>query len=196
MNWHSPLPFLFQNDPDDKLWRPYLNWLESSYGKENEQSQTYLGLPTHQHPGSFGFERKNHIHEGVDLYAPKNTPVMSVEAGAVIAIENFTGPKANSPWWNDTQSILIEGESGVVNLGELSVLPSIVVGQKIKAGQHIGHLIPVLKNFKNRPRCMLHLELYKHGQTKSLAWGKNQKKPLELMDPTPHFHSLILKNSE
>ncbi len=78
-----------------------------------------LEIPLKPHPGAFGVLRKHHTHEGVDLYATEGEAVYAVEKGVVIAVEDFTGPKAGSPWWLDTQSVLIEGAVGVVCYGEL-----------------------------------------------------------------------------
>jgi len=63
------------------------------------------------HPGTFGAIRKFDIHTGVDLYCDHGTKVYSIEPGLVISVENFTGSLAESPWWNDTQAVLIKGVS-------------------------------------------------------------------------------------
>ena len=43
-------------------------------------TETEVPLPPH-HPGSFAFERRYHVHEGVDLYCREGEPVYAVEAG-------------------------------------------------------------------------------------------------------------------
>jgi murein DD-endopeptidase MepM/ murein hydrolase activator NlpD len=152
-------------------------------------------LPLFPHPGAFGFQRKYHVHEGIDLYCEKNTSVLAVEAGAVVAIEAFTGEIAGFPWWNDTYALLVEGTSGVVVYGEIAK-PTFAVGDNIKVGQTIGSVIPVLKNPKGRPDTMLHLELHKHGTKNAKEWpviaGHAAKRPDSLLDPTPYLLSAII----
>lgn len=109
-------------------------------------------------PGQFGAIRRYDIHTGIDLYAERDTQVVSVEDGVVVTIKMFTGINADdpSPWWNDTPAVLVEGVSGVVVYGEVS--PRVRVGQTVSAGDLIGVVEqPVLKTFKGRPMAMLHL---------------------------------------
>ena len=134
--------------------------------------------------GSFGSVRKFDTHTGIDLYCEIGTLVLAVEAGTVISIENFTGEKAGFPWWNDTQAILISGESGVVVYGECE--SKVKIGDNILAGQEIGIInTPVLKSYKGRPTVMLHLELMKHGELVTTLW--KEKRPEGLLDPTPYL---------
>lgn len=49
-------------------------------------------VPIANHPGSFGINRHQHVHTGIDLYAAYGCPVRAMEAGKIIAIEWFTGP--------------------------------------------------------------------------------------------------------
>lgn len=126
-----------------------------------------VGVPSHGHPGgSFAVQRSHGRHTGVDLYTHDGCPVYAVEQGRVIHMGPFTGPKDNSPWWNDTDCILVEGPSGVVCYGEVSVNHGTIVGAEIRKNQHIGHVKRVLKEGKERPdinghsTSMLHLELY------------------------------------
>lgn len=147
-------------------------------------------IPVHFHPGSFAFQRKNHIHEGVDIYCMNDEPVYCMEDSKVINILPFTGEIANSPWWNNTFCVLLEGESGVINYGEILPYKSIKVGDKLKEGDFIGTVERVLKKDKGRPRDMLHVELYVHGTSKHIhLWNLNMKKPTHLLDPT----NLLLK---
>ena len=85
----------------------------------------------------------------IDLYCEKGTRVLAVEDGEVISIEDFTGPKAGYPWWNDTQAVLVLGKSGIVVYGEVS--PKVKVGDKVLKGQQVAVVeIPVLKKFKRQ----------------------------------------------
>ena len=136
-------------------------------------------------PGLFGAVRKSDVHTGIDLYCERGTEVVAVEDGVVVLVEGFTGPSAPdpSPWWNDTQAILIEGVSGVVTYGEVKAL--VEVGQIVKAGDTVGVIEqPVLRRFKGRPMTMLHLELMAPGSKATLWWHLNEPQPVNLLDPT------------
>jgi murein DD-endopeptidase MepM/ murein hydrolase activator NlpD len=156
------------------------------------------GIPINRHPGAFGCVRKRDVHTGVDLYCRENEPVFAVEEGVVVAVEDFTGPKAASPWWNDTQALLVEGSSGVVCYGEVCINEGISAGVRIEAGQEIGHVIGVLRAIQARPdipghSCfMLHLELYRHGTRAAVWWQLDEPRPANLLDPTPYLLTALL----
>ncbi len=142
-------------------------------------------IPINPHPGSFGYIRKNHIHEGIDLYANEGDNVISIHDGTVVSIVPFTGEIAESPWWNNTYSIMIEHENYTINYGELIPVESLKIGDKIKAGDVIGHIKTVLLKDKGRPMAMLHLEMYEKGTVEPIKeWSKNKEKPVNLLDPT------------
>ncbi|MBU6235408.1 MAG: peptidoglycan DD-metalloendopeptidase family protein [Alphaproteobacteria bacterium] len=148
----------------------------------------HTGLPLGpKHPGSFGFVRKHHIHEGVDLYTAEGEAVYAAEDGAIVAIEAFTGPKAGYPHWLDTDAILVKGPSGVIVYGELVPHSTIKTGLEIKAGQLLGNVTRVLRHDKGRPTIMLHLELHDAHVTKTFEWAVNGQKPASLRDPTPYL---------
>ena len=156
---------------------------------ENYQTQTEI--PLMPHPGSFAKERKNHIHEGVDLYCEKGDEVFAIEDGIIVKIKPFTGTLIDSPWWNDTWCVMVEGKSGVFNYGEIIPQENLKEGMFIKEGDIIGTIETVLKKDKGRPMNMLHLELYKAGTTDPiLEWSLNQEKPEQLLDPTPKLLEL------
>lgn len=138
-----------------------------------------------EHPGRFGAVRKHDRHTGVDLYANPDDPVYACEAGTVVAIEWFTGVNAHSPWWFDTQAVLVEGSSGVILYGEIKPASPIIVGSTLVAGQQLGRVLTVLKHDKGRPRTMLHLELYRPGIRSSVWWKLQDPQPEALLDPTP-----------
>ena len=139
------------------------------------------------HPGAFGFKRKHHTHEGIDLYCPENTPVAAVEFSVVVALVPFTGAHATppSPWWHNTWAVLLEGESGVVVYGEIKPSRIYHPGDIIQAGEIIGHVTPVLIEDKGRPMSMLHLELHKPGTKEAVDW--TDVRPATLLDPTAHL---------
>lgn len=135
-------------------------------------------------PGQFGTRRKHDVHTGIDLYTYSGMPVIPCEPGVVVAIEDFTGPKAGSPWWNDTQAILVEGDSGVICYGELAVPRGLTVGMEVTLETCLGCVQKVLRKNKGRPMVMLHIELYKHGTRESVIWNLDAPKPENLLDPT------------
>ena len=137
-------------------------------------------------PGLFGAVRRHDIHTGVDLYAEKGTEVVAVEAGVVVLVEGFTGPNASdpSPWWNDTQAVLIEGASGVVTYGEIDA--RVELGQQVGAGQLVGVIEQsVLRNYKGRPMTMLHIEWQRQGMRTSPWWRLDEDQPDGLLDVAP-----------
>lgn len=137
-------------------------------------------------PGCFGTRRRNDVHTGIDLYCEKDTLVCAVEAGTVVRIEVFTGPRTvpPSPWWNETHALLVEGASGVINYGE--VKPLVEVGQQVEAGQVVAVIeTPVLRKFKGRPMVMLHMELMTPGTRETFWWHLDEDRPAALLDPTP-----------
>lgn len=120
------------------------------------------------HPGSYGYRRKGYWHTGIDLYTKEFEPVLAVEAGKVVRKGSFTGEQDGTPWWLNTDYIMVEGNSGVVLYGEIE-LPSLTVGDKVAAGNIVGRVKRVVKPGNDRfdisgwRPSMLHFELYKHG---------------------------------
>lgn len=146
---------------------------------------TETEVPLPPHPGAFLAVRKNHQHEGIDLYGLPGDAVLALEAGVVVYCGPFTGPKAGSPWWADTQCVMVRGMHGVFNYGEISLMAGIKVGAAVKAGQPLGKLKTVLLKDKGRPMTMLHLERYTAATQeplKEVALGSSR--PPELLDPT------------
>lgn len=167
--WHSPLRLDLIPTSDSESY------------KSMREGET--GLPLAPHPGAFGVRRKFHSHEGIDLYCSEGTPVYSVEPGEIVEIIPFTGKLVNSPWWNDTMAVLVEGASGVVVYGE--IIPVVQVGEKLDCGALIGHVKQVLTKDKGRPMAMLHLELHSKGARDAPEWV--DERPDTLLDPTEHL---------
>lgn len=137
-------------------------------------------------PGRFAAKRTHENHTGVDVYTGVGQAVVAMEDGVVVAIERFTGehvPGEPSPWWNNTWAVLVEGASGVVVYGEIR--PVVEIGQRLRAGERIGEVIPVLRTFKGRPMVMLHVELLRPGTRKTAVWPRGTCRPRRLLDPTP-----------
>jgi len=166
------------------------SWMIRDFSKETE-------IPVSKnHPASFLYQRKNHQHEGIDLYCENGQEVIAMVSGIITNIIPFTGEIAGYPWWSNTYGVVIEDEEGVWIYGELQPLNDLKIGKYIEEGSTIGHIIPVLKNKKNnRPIHMLHLERYQKGIKNSigiLELGKN--KPDFLLDPIPFLLKILNKN--
>lgn len=153
----------------------------NSFSKVNFLTNTEV--PINNHVGAFGYKRKFHTHEGVDLYCNNGEPVYAMEKGIMVTIQEFTGTKVIPPsiWWEDTQAVLVEGESGVIVYGEIIAI-DLKDGQIIMEGQLLGHVKSVLKKDKGRPMSMLHLELRKPGTIYADYW--EETKPSSILDPT------------
>lgn len=136
--------------------------------------------------GMFAAKRRFDIHTGVDLYVPNNgpEPIVAMEPGIVVGIEDFTGPECGTPWWNSTKALVVAGASGSILYGEMT--PSVEVGTKVEAGQQLGTVLRVLKKDKGRYTWMLHVELYEHGVSQCChPWELDQPRPVGLLDPWP-----------
>lgn len=142
-------------------------------------------IPPAGHVGDFAFRRSFYYHPGIDLYCPIYTIVEAIEDGIVVHMEHFTGANANppSPWWNDTWSVMVEGESGVIGYCELMYDSRLTVGTEVGAGDIIGSIIPVLKKDKGNGTTMLHLEHYALGTRHHVTWVLDTPQPIELLDP-------------
>lgn len=143
-------------------------------------------IPVGDDLGAFGVFRKHDRHTGVDLYCEQGDDVLAMEDGEIIAIEWFTGPSVNMPWWNDTMAVAVKGEHGIINYCELLPNPELKVGDKIIQGTLIGLITPVLKVDKGKvpSTSMLHLELYSEYNGEWVMWELDQSQPKNLLDPT------------
>jgi hypothetical protein len=147
------------------------------------------GIPVgDEHPGAFGYRRKMHTHEGVDLYCPEGTEVYPVEDGIVVGVLPFTGPHAGSSWWRDTYAVLVEGASGVVVYGE--IIPDVQEGDLVNPAILLGKVTQVLTKDKGRPMTMLHLELHEAGTRDVYEWEAGGERPESLRDPTPFLQAI------
>jgi len=176
MRWHCPLPLTLVASADSMSFQTM------------PAHATALPLPPH--PGAFGVQRRHHTHEGVDMYCAEGTPVSAVEDGIVVAIIPFTGAKAGSDWWRDTDAVLVEGASGVVLYGEIKPAVGLAVGAVIARGGVIGHVVTVLQEDKGRPMSMLHLELHAAGTREAYEWTDKAGRPASLQDPTPFLREI------
>ncbi len=145
-----------------------------------------LNIPSQDQAGGFGFKRTFYYHPGVDLYCLSGQAIVAIEPGVVVNIETFTGALADppSPWWNETQAILIEGASGALGYCEIVVMPYFKVGDEVEAGDLLGFVVPVLKKDKGNGTTMLHFEQYVSGSKGHVTWNIGEEKPASLLDPT------------
>lgn len=149
-------------------------------------------IPTGIEFGAFGVTRKFDIHTGVDMYCNAGDECLAMEDGIVIAVEFFTGPSVDMPWWNDTQAVAIKGASGIINYGE--VRAHVKVGDEIEEGDLIGWVIPVLKQDKGKvpSMTMLHLELYNEYDGQWVLWEVDTEQPKNLLDPTKLLQNALI----
>ncbi len=157
-----------------------MKWLWPLPGIENKISQSPAD-------SRFGGVRKYDMHTGQDLYCDPSATVIACEDGVVAKVEIFTGPRADSPWWNETHAVLVEGVSGTILYGEIIPAPHLTTGTVVKRGDTIGAVATVLKEDKGRPMTMLHLELYTHNHEGGCWWKLGEPQPATLLDPTQHL---------
>lgn len=147
-------------------------------------------IPMENHPGSFGFVRKNHTHEGVDLYTLDNALVVACEPGIFMGFHQFTGERVGSPWWNTTYAAIVKHEKFYAVYGEIIPFAyNIPTGYEILPGYYLGWTTPVLKKDKGRPRIMLHFELYDldWDLPNCAEWSPGAPRPRFLLDPTDYL---------
>ncbi len=151
-------------------------------------------IPLAPLPGSFGVNRKHHIHEGVDIYALHGDPVCFIRDGVIRAIDWFTGEKAglHLAHWNNTMAVMVEDEDGVWNYGEINIQMDLRVGQNVRGGDTFARVQRVLRNDKGRPMDMLHIERYTLGTDRWIdKWSLGEEQPKNLVDPTQELLKLI-----
>lgn len=80
----------------------------------------------------------------------------------------------------------------IINYGE--VRANVKVGQKIKKGDLIGWVIPVLKVDKGKvpSTSMLHLELYTEYDGQWVLWDVGTPQPSNLLDPTHLLQNALI----
>jgi murein DD-endopeptidase MepM/ murein hydrolase activator NlpD len=120
-------------------------------------------VPIPNHHGAYMVKRKFDVHTGVDLFAREGSNVYAIEDGEVVNIRPFTGETADTPFWENTQAIDVEGFTGTICYGEVTPVPSLKIGDVVEKGDVIGFVKRVLKEYKGKPRSMLHLAIHRHG---------------------------------
>ncbi len=90
-----------------------------------------------------------------------------------------------TPWWNDTNFILLRGESGAILYGEITFNKDILNVEHVKEGDLLGWVKTVLKEDKGKPMTMLHIELYNENYIgDGVIWKLGEQKPEILRDIT------------
>jgi murein DD-endopeptidase MepM/ murein hydrolase activator NlpD len=154
-----------------------------------------------QNSGTFLECRKDRVHCGVDLYAPRKTPVYAVDDGIIQQVSQFTSPTQN-PYWNVTYQILLYDTSTYYY--RYAELDTVLVSQNetVSSGQQIGLVGQVLnpqnvkethpeyikKLIEENKLSMLHFEVYSCLPESSKYYlGGNwfaKDKPKGIIDPT------------
>ena len=169
-------------------------------------------IPNKNSPGSFWENRKDRFHCGIDIYAPAESEVISIDNGTVIDTGIFTTPDKIS-YWNKTKYVLIKNQDGFIcKYAELSDI-TVKTNELVKERQTIGYVGTVLnvdKITEDAPRyildmknnnvaSMLHFEVYtsKPRKTKKCLGGNwfGSKKPRNLINPTLFLLSTIRNSS-
>lgn len=166
-------------------------------------------VPQKGEAGSFWEDRGDRHHCGVDLYAPENTEVFSIEGGTISEIGLMTSPEI-LPYWNPTYYVIIEHRRGLFcKYSELARF-TVKKGDEIESGNLIGYVGMVLNPSKIGKACpiyiqklkkknpsMLHFEVW---ENKPIATHRNylggnwfaREKPENLMDPTGYLERLYM----
>ena len=152
----------------------------------------------------FGAVRKHDIHTGIDIFMHEDASVHLPFDGVVVKIGNFTGNNAEptpSPWWNDTQYIIVKHnmrygqlEQIFVLYGEIEVDKGIKEGDTLTEGSFIGNIVEVLKKDKGRPTSMLHVEIYDECPNAPAVWHLNEAHPSNLYNPFLFLTMCQVKN--
>lgn len=167
--------------------------------------------PTPPAPGEHGCfweDRGDRYHAGIDLYSPEGSPVLAIENGRVVLVQQFTSPDLVD-YWNVTYSVIIETASGfVTRYAELSQI-TIQSGEMVISGQIIGRVGLVLNDHhvdstapeyiqalkQDGHQSMLHFELHCCLPVdESHYLGGNyftRVKPPSLLDPAGYLQTCV-----
>ena len=168
--------------------------------KQYPLPKKYL-MEKNQKIGTFLENRGDRFHCGVDLYAPKNTPVFAVEDGIIYLTREFTNPNVIS-YWNTTYEIILQSNStyffryaelhcvfvkknDVVSAGDIiGVVGQVLNPEKINQA----HPVYIQRLAKEKKLSMLHFEMYQNIPEPSDKYlGGNwfgTQLPKALCDPT------------
>jgi murein DD-endopeptidase MepM/ murein hydrolase activator NlpD len=134
-------------------------------------------VPQKGEAGSFWENRGDRYHCGVDLYAPENTEVVSVERGIVAETGLMTSPEI-LPYWNPTYYVIIEQSKGLFcKYGELAGF-TVKKGDEIEPGDLIGRVGMVLNSKKIDGSCPLYIQKLKNKNPSMLHFEVWKDKPI------------------
>lgn len=132
---------------------------------------------------TFGWGRRKGLrhHAGVDLYAPRGSPVVAPEAGTLIRWHRFVGPHS--------VALLMQTDTGIVILfGEVEPRSwekhGLKIGSRVRAGQTVAEV-----GINNDKSQMLHFETYVKGTRSNRRWYKGKPPPPALLDPTLYLRT-------
>jgi murein DD-endopeptidase MepM/ murein hydrolase activator NlpD len=158
-------------------------------------------LPNAGTPGSFWEDRGDRNHCGIDIYAPRRSPVLAVDTGRVVEAGIFTSPAA-VPYWNVTYYVLVQQEDGLVakyaeldeafvKEGDRAGAGEVIglVGSVLNPNEITGDSPPYVQLLKgNGHSSMLHFELYQGLPMMPFKYlggnAFNPEKPPNILDPT------------
>ena len=63
---------------------------------------------------------------------------------------------------------MVEGNSGVFGYGGLK--PAVGIGDTVRAAEHLGQILTMVRFAAGRPTSLLHLELHAHGVRQAAEW--------------------------
>lgn len=157
-------------------------------------------MPQYNETGSFGAIRDDKIHTGVDLYCSDSSCVHPVEPGEIVDIGMFTNDSVATPWFNNTQYVMIKGNSGYVLYGGIEVDSDLEIGDYIDgdgcrclSDMCFGTVKSIFKDknqqtkIRNYSSSRLHIELYKKQPKNPITWLLNTPRDNNLLDPTPYI---------
>jgi murein DD-endopeptidase MepM/ murein hydrolase activator NlpD len=134
-------------------------------------------IPQKGNPGSFWEDRGDRHHCGVDLYAPENTEVISVESGIVAETGLMTSPDI-LPYWNPTYYVIIEHDKGLFcKYGELAGF-AVKKGDELEAGCLVGYVGMVLNSEKIDSSCPLYIQKLKNKNPSMLHFEVWENEPI------------------
>jgi murein DD-endopeptidase MepM/ murein hydrolase activator NlpD len=193
-----------------KVWPLNKTVREDTASEERDLKKADLKkvrVPQKGEAGSFWENRGDRYHCGVDLYAPENTEVDSIERGIVAETGLMTSPEI-LPYWNPTYYVIVEQRGRLFcKYSELADFTE-KKGDEIEPSQLIGYVGIVLNSSKIDEFCplyiqklkdknpsMLHFELWENQPitTHRNYLGGNwfaEEKPENLMNPTEYLYSL------
>lgn len=119
-------------------------------------------------------------HAAIDLGSAHLHPVVAPEAGRVVALQTFLGPRNHA-------LLLASDASGVVLLlGEMDP-----AHWKVEKGEHVskGQLLGVVGTSD-----MLHFGAFRPGTRQTVQWFEGEPPPPELLDPT-HYVAAMMADS-